>query len=326
MDYIKLGQSEQRVSKMGLGTWAIGGGPAWNGDLDEQVCIDTIVRAIETGIDLIDTAPGYNFGNSERIVGKALQQVDRKKVCLVTKCGIVWDRKGALFNKVGDRQLYKLLTPESIRIEIEESLERLQTDYIDVYMTHWQAVDPYYTPIAETVQTLNELKAEGKIKAIGAANVTPQQIEAYCEAGQLDLVQGKYNLLDREVEETLLPVCRKHHVTLQAYSPLEQGLLTGTIARDYIPTGARANKPWWQPGTMQKVLDMLDQWTPLCEKYHCTIPVLALAWIMRQGDDITLLTGATTPEEVDMNAVAGDVQLTDADLAYMRGLAEALQV
>lgn len=247
MRYMELGSSGRKISKMGLGTWAIGGGPAWNGDLDERVCIDTIVKAVDAGIDLIDTAPGYNFGNSEIIVGKALKEVDREKVCLVTKCGIVWEREGALFNKVGDRQLYKLLTPESIRKEIEDSLRRLKTDYIDVYMTHWQAVEPYYTPISETVEELNRLKDEGKIKAIGAANVNKGHIEDYCKAGELDLVQGKYSVLDRAVEDELIPVCREHKVTLQAYSPLEQGLLSGTIARDYVPTGARANKKWWQP-------------------------------------------------------------------------------
>ena len=176
MKYMELGKSGTQISKMGLGTWAIGGGPAWNGDLDERDCIDTIVKAVELGINLIDTAPGYNFGNSEVIVGKALKEVDREKVCLVTKCGIVWTREGALFNKVGDTQLYKNLSPESIREEIEESLRRLQTDYIDVYMTHWQAVEPFFTPISETMQVLNELKAEGKIKAIGAANVTKEHI------------------------------------------------------------------------------------------------------------------------------------------------------
>ncbi|HUM83029.1 MAG TPA: aldo/keto reductase [Lachnospiraceae bacterium] len=325
MRYMELGSSGRKISKMGLGTWAIGGGPAWNGDLDERVCIDTIVKAVDAGIDLIDTAPGYNFGNSEIIVGKALKEVDREKVCLVTKCGIVWEREGALFNKVGDRQLYKLLTPESIRKEIEDSLRRLKTDYIDVYMTHWQAVEPYYTPISETVEELNRLKDEGKIKAIGAANVNKGHIEDYCKAGELDLVQGKYSVLDRAVEDELIPVCREHKVTLQAYSPLEQGLLSGTIARDYVPTGARANKKWWQPGNMQKVIDMLEAWEPFCKKYNCTVPALALAWIMNQGEDINLLTGATAPEQIDMNAVAADIVLSDEDNKVMRKMAEALE-
>lgn len=150
MRYMELGSSGIQVSKMGLGTWAIGGGPAWSGGPDEDKAVDTIVAAVDAGINMIDTAPGYNFGNSERIVGKALKKLDRSKVILVTKCGVVWNRKGTVWNKVGDRQLYKNLTPESVRLEVEESLERLGTDYIDLYMTHWPSVEPYYTPISES--------------------------------------------------------------------------------------------------------------------------------------------------------------------------------
>lgn len=324
MKYMELGSSGIQISKMGLGTWAIGGGPAWT-DLDEGVCIDTIVKAIDSGINLIDTAPGYNFGNSEKIVGKALKEVDREKVILMTKCGIVWNRTGSLFNKVGDRQLYKNLSPESIREEIEESLRRLQTDYIDIYMTHWQAVEPFFTPISETMEVLNELKAEGKIKAIGAANVTPEHIKEYVKYGELDIVQGKYSVLDRAVEEELVPLCKENKITLQAYSPLEQGLLTGLLPRDYVPTGARANKKWFQPGYMQNAMDMMDAWKPLCEKYNCNIPTLALAWIMNQGSHINLLSGATEPAQVDMNVPATDIQISAEDLRQMRALAETAE-
>ena len=169
MKMIPLGSTDITLSRMGLGTWAIGGGPAWNGDLDQQICIDTILEAHRCGINLIDTAPGYNFGNSEVIVGQALKKLPREQVVVETKCGIVWERKGSLFNKVGDRQLYKNLSPESIREEVEASLQRLGIDYIDIYMTHWQSVPPFFTPIAETVAVLNALKKEGKIKSIGAA-------------------------------------------------------------------------------------------------------------------------------------------------------------
>ncbi|MBB5182246.1 NADH-dependent methylglyoxal reductase [Catenisphaera adipataccumulans] len=326
MRYEELGSSGIQVSKMGLGTWAIGGGPAWSGDLDEQRCIDTIVEAVNQGINLIDTAPGYNFGNSERIVGKALKKVDRDKVVLVTKCGVVWTRKGTPWNKVGDRQLYKLLTPESIRLEVEESLERLQTDHIDLYMTHWPSVPPFETPIKDTVETLNELKKEGKIRAIGAANVSIDQIKEYLKYCELDLVQGKYSVLDRAVEKELIPLCVENKITMQAYSPLEQGLLTGTISKDYRPEpgNARANKKWWQPGNMERVIDMLDAWKPLAEKYNASIPALCLAWIMNQGSSINLLTGATTPDEVKMNAVAADIVLSEEDNKKMRAMAEAL--
>lgn len=324
MKKIKLGQTDRLISQIGLGTWAIGGGPAWNGDLEVQTCVDTMVAAADAGINLIDTAPGYNFGNSEVMVGKALPHLDRAQTVVETKFGIVWDRTGALFNKVGDRQLYKNLSPESIYEEIDKSLERLGTDYVDIYMSHWQAVEPYYTPISETMEVLNDLKKQGKIRAIGAANVTVDHIREYLKYGELDIVQAKYNLLDRSVEADIIPVCKENGITLQCYSPLEQGLLTGTIARDYVPTGARANKKWFQKGNIERVVDMLDSWEPLREKYQTTTPVLALAWILAQGDYITLLSGATSPDQVRENVKAAEVELDPADVAWMREQAEAL--
>lgn len=324
MKKIKLGQTDREISQIGLGTWAIGGGPAWNGDLEVQTCVDTMVEAAKCGINLIDTAPGYNFGNSEVMVGKALPHLDRAETVVETKFGIVWDRKGALFNKVGDTQLYKNLSPESIREEIDKSLERLGTDYVDIYMSHWQAVEPYYTPISETMEVLNDLKKQGKIRAIGAANVDVNHIKEYLKYGELDIVQAKYNILDRSVEADIIPVCKENGITLQCYSPLEQGLLTGTIARDYVPTGARANKKWFQKGNLERVCDMLDAWEPLRKKYDTTTPVLALAWILAQGDYITLLSGATAPEQVRENVKAAELQLDPADVQWMREQAEAL--
>ena len=322
MKMMKLGKSDIEISKIGLGTWAIGGGPAWSREADVKVCVETIVKAAELGINLIDTAPGYNFGSSEKIVGEALKQLDREKMVVITKCGLVWNRTGAPFNKVGDVQLYKNLSPESIREEVEESLKRLQTDYIDVYMTHWQSVEPFFTPISDTVGVLNELKKEGKIRAIGAANVTPDQIREYLKYGQLDIVQGKYSILDRAVEEELLPVCKENQITLQAYSPLEQGLLAGKLSRDYVPTGARANKKWFQPDKMRKAMDMMDEWAPLCRKYNCSISSLALAWVMDQDEQINLPNGATKPEQIETNVVAADIQISKEDLMRMRELAE----
>lgn len=324
MNKIKLGTTGMEVSKMGLGTWAIGGGPAWNGDLETQTCIDTICKAVEVGINLIDTAPGYNFGNSEVMVGKALEHLDRDKVIVETKCGIVWDRKGSLFNKVGDRQLYKNLTPDSIYEEIDKSLERLGTDHVDIYMTHWQSVEPCFTPISETLGALMDLKRQGKIRAIGAANVNVDHIRDYLEHGELDIVQGKYSILDRAVEEELVPICKENGIVLQAYSPLEQGLLTGTITKDYVPTGARANKKWYQKGNLERVVDMLEEWRPLCEKYGCGIPTLALAWVLAQGDHVTLLSGATSADQVEQNVKAADVRLSEEDVAWMREKAESL--
>ena len=329
MKYIKIGTIEKPVSRISLGTWAIGGGPAWGQDPEKQAeaersSIETICSCPKAGINMLDTAPGYNFGNSEVLVGKALKQMDREQMCIITKFGIVWDRKGALFNKVGDVQLYKNLSRDSILHEIDLSLERLGVDYIDVYMSHWQAVEPYYTPISETMQVLQELKKAGKIRAIGAANVTAAQVEEYLSCGELDIVQAKYSLLDRAVEDELLPICKKHNVVLQAYSPLEMGLLSGALPRDYKPVGAQIPKKWFQPENLPRVFDLLDNLAPLCEKYQCTTADLCLAWVLAQDERIVLLSGSTTPAQIMANARAADIELSVEDVALMRGMAEAL--
>ena len=324
MEKMKLGKTKIDISKIGLGTWAIGGGPAWGGDRDLQGCIDTIRECPKLGVNLIDTAPAYNFGNSEKIVGQALAGMKREEVVLTTKCGIVWTREGSLFNKVGDVQLYKNLSKESIREEIEMSLERLGTNYVDVYMTHWQSVEPCFTPISETMEALNELKAEGKILAIGASNISPEQIREYVKYGELDIVQGKYSILDRKIEDELLPTCKEHGITLQAYSPLEQGLLSGKITREHVARGAQVGKKWFERENMFKAITMMEGWKELCQKYECTIGNLALAWVIAQGEYINILSGASNVEQIKQNVRSAEIKLSQTDVQMMREMAEAI--
>lgn len=328
MKTMKLGKTGMDVSRMGLGTWSIGGGSAWGGDHDLQTVVDTICEAPKLGVNLIDTAPGYNFGNSEKILGMALQKMNREDVKIITKCGVTWDQemKGDLFNKVNGIQLYKNLNSDSIKREIEESLKRMGTDYVDVYMTHWQSIEgsEYYVPIQKTMEVLNDLKAQGKIKAIGAANVDIKQIQEYLKHGELDIVQAKYSILDRGIEDEIIPCCRENGVTIQAYSPLEMGLLSGTMPRDYKPVGAQIPKKWFQPDNMQKAMDVMDQWKPLCEKYNCTIANLALAWILAQGEFINLLSGSTTVDQIKENVKSTELEMDPADVAMMRDMVEEI--
>ena len=324
MKTIKIGTLDKPVSRMGLGTWAIGGGSAWGGDKDLQESIATIRKAPELGVNLIDTAPGYNFGNSERILGEALKGMNREQVVIITKFGVVWDREGSLFNKVNGRQLYWNLSRESILDEIDKSLERLGVDYVDVYMSHWQSVEPYYTPISETMEVLNELKAQGKIRAIGAANVSPSQVEEYIKYGSLDIVQAKYSVLDRAVEDELLPVCKAHGISLQAYSPLEMGLLSGTFPRDYKPVGAQIPKKWFQPENLPKVFDFIDRLRPLAEKYNCTVADISMAWILAQDEKVILLSGSTTADQISQNVRSTEIDLTPEDVKLIRDMAEEL--
>lgn len=327
MEKVELGKTGLYISQIGLGTWSMGGGPAWgNKDKNLQECIDTIKSCTDIGINLIDTAPAYNFGRSEEIIGLALREMKREDVHIITKCGIVWTREGSLFNKVGDIQLYKNLSKESIIDEVGRSLERMGTDYIDVYMTHWQSEEQYFTPIRETMEALNDLKAQGKIKAIGAANVTKEQISEYLKYGQLDIVQAKYSILDRKAEEELFPICKENDIVFQAYSPLEQGLLTGKLTKEYIPIGAQSNKKWFQSKNMGRAIDMVDKWSSLCHKYDCTVPNLALAWILAQGKFINILSGASSIEKLKDNVKSTEIQLLPEDERWMRKLAQSIDV
>ena len=329
MKTMKLGKTAIDISRIGLGTWSIGGGSAWGGDHDRQIVIDTIRQAPKLGVNLIDTAPAYNFGNSEKILGQALEEMNRQDLIIITKCGITWDQKirGDLFNKVNGIQLYKNLNSVSIQKEIESSLDRLGTDYIDVYMTHWQSTEEseYFVPIQQTMDVLNELKSQGKIKAIGAANVDIHHIEEYLKWGQLDIIQAKYSILDRSIEKDIIPCCRENGITVQAYSPLEMGLLSGTLPRNYEPIGAQIPKKWFQKENMHAAMDMMDKWKPLCEKYHCTIANLALAWILAQGEFLNLLSGSTTVKQIGENVVSAELTLEQDDIIMMREMAEVLE-
>lgn len=200
------------------------------------------------------------------------------------------------------------------------------TDYVDVYMTHWQSIEgsEYYVPIQKTMEVLNDLKAQGKIKAIGVANVDIKQIEEYLKWCELDIVQAKYSILDRGIEDEIIPCCRENGVTIQAYSPLEMGLLSGTMPRDYKPVGAQIPKKWFQPENMQKAMDVMDRWKPLCEKYNCTIANLALDWILAQGDFINLLSGSTTVDRIAENVKSSELELEASDVAMMREMVEAI--
>ena len=231
MNTIKIGKSDINTPFMAMGTWAIGGGTAW-GENDDKLSVRTIDEAIDCGITWFDTAPVYNLGHSEEVVGKALKG-KRHNVLISTKCGLEWDYETPVFHKVMEgRNVYRDLSAKGIRKNLEDSLRRLQTDYIDIYYTHWQTPDFALYPLEETVGVLTELKKEGKIRAIGASNVTEDIIKGYCSLGQLDVIQEKYSILDSHIRSELAQVCEENKVSIQAYSPLEQGLLTGKVKAD----------------------------------------------------------------------------------------------
>lgn len=325
MEYRPIGKTDIRASSIALGAWAIGGGPWW-GATDDEESIRTIHAALDAGINIIDTAPLYGYGRSEEVIGKAIAD-RRDKVILASKCGL-WDQdsRGSFFFEQDGRTVTRSLRPDTIRIEIEDSLQRLGVDCIDIYQTHWPAVEPDNTPIADTVACLLALKDQGKIRAIGASNVTVSDMAEYQDAGELSVCQPRYSMLDRAAEAEVLPWCREHDVSTLAYSPLEMGLLTGKIGMDRQLTEEefRNTIPWFRLENRQKVLDMLSGWQDLCGAHQCTTAQLVIAWTIAQPGLTCALCGARRAENVIENAKAGEIHLDQATLARMRLDVDAL--
>ena len=326
MQNITIGKSGIEVPFLGMGTWAIGGG-SWWGDNDDALSVNAIEAAVEQGIRWIDTAPIYGLYHSEEVVGEALRHIDRDKVVLSTKCGLEWRHETPVLHKVVDgTAVYRDLSAQSIIEDVEESLKRLGTDHLDVLYTHWQSPDLGLYPLEETVEAMMKLKEQGKIRAIGASNVTADIIRGYCKYGQLDVIQEKYSLLTRRVEKQLLPTCKELGVSIQAYSPLEQGLLTGKVTMDttYPEGSTRNTNPCFQPTRRAQAIELLKKWGDLTEKYDCTLAQLVIAMTARMIPGLHVLCGARTPEQVRDNAGALRIQLNGADAVRMKWDVDAI--
>ncbi len=295
-----LGQSGIEASVVGLGAWAIGGW-MWGGTSEDE-SIAAIHAALDADMDLLDTAPIYGFGVSETIVGKAIHD-RRDKVVLATKCAMVCNTKQGETkfasdamgpNPLGHIQVQVCLHPDSIREEIEASLKRLQTDFIDLYQTHWQ--DPT-TPIADTMGELMKLKDEGKIRAIGVSNASSDQMDAYRRVGPLDADQEKYSMLARDIERDQLPYCAKNAIAVLAYSPLAQGLLTGKMGpdREFAEGDQRRDNPTFSKERRARIASLLEEFKPIAEAHNVTLAQLTIAWTVHQPGLTHALCGARTP-------------------------------
>lgn len=324
-----LGASGIEASVVAFGAWAIGGW-TWGG-ADESDAIRAIHAFLDAGGNLVDTAPVYGFGRSEEIVGKAIAD-RRDRVVLATKCGMRWD----LSDDQKKRATKKFTTTEhnvdwsgepteqsfevsiyngadGIRQEVERSLKRLQTDVIDLYQTHWQEDT---TPIEERMRVLEDLRKEGKIRAVGVSNATPEQIAEYQKYGTVDSDQEKYSMLDRQRESTNLPLCEREGIAFLAYSPLGQGLLTGKITpeREYGEGDQRRFKERFKPENVRKVQAMLEPMRVIADRHGLSLAQLTMAWTLAQPGCSHVLCGARNPEQAIDNAKAGTVELSSDDL------------
>jgi aryl-alcohol dehydrogenase-like predicted oxidoreductase len=291
VEYAQVSGTELKVSRIALGTWAIGGW-MWGGT-DERESIRTIHAALNGGINLIDTAPAYGFGRSEEIVGKAIAEYgSRNKIIVATKVGLEW-RDGAV---------HRNSSRERILHEVEDSLRRLGTTCIDIYQVHWP--DPL-TPIEETAAVMRDLYQQGRIRAIGASNYSPQQMEQFRRVAPLHTVQPPYNLFERKIDASVLPYAREHQISTLVYGALCRGLLSGRMKPDTQFTGDDLRKvdPKFQPPRYAQYLRAVAELEAFAQRrYGKHVMDLAVRWALDQLGVTVALWGARHPEQ--LSAVA----------------------
>ncbi len=297
----------REVSRIGLGTWAIGGW-MWGGT-DERESIKTILTALDKGITLIDTAPIYGFGKSEEIVGDAIKEHGgRDRIVLTTKAALEW---------TDDEKVYRNSTPQRLKKEIDDSLRRLQTDYVDIYLVHWP--DPL-VPFEETAEAMNELYKVGKIRAIGVSNYSPKQMDAFSTTAPLQVSQPPYNIFEREIEDDIVPYCTSHDVALMTYGVLCRGLLSGKMTSDheFIGDDLRQSDPKFQPPRYDQYLRVVKKLDEFAQaNFNRNVIHLAARWVLDQGIDMALW-GARHPGQLDAIDKISGWSLSEADSEKIR--------
>jgi aryl-alcohol dehydrogenase-like predicted oxidoreductase len=303
MDKVRFGQTDLEVSVLVLGTWVTGGW-AWGG-ADESESLGAIVRALELGINFIDTAPVYGFGRSERIVGQALKEWGaRDRVVIATKCGLEWDER---------ENIRRNASPQRIRQEVDQSLTRLGVDYLDLYQIHWPDGN---TLLEKSMETLVKLQDVGKVRYLGVSNFNREQIRACQSVGPVHSLQAPYNLFEREIEDEVLPFCQANGIATMAYGGLCRGLLTGKFSGDEkFPRGdLRRVDPKFKPDRFRQYLKAVDRLKKLAGKYHRSVAQFALRWALQQPGITTVLAGARTSAQVEENVGVAGWQIQPEDL------------
>ncbi|NGP88973.1 aldo/keto reductase [Fodinibius halophilus] len=295
MEYTKVSDLDFEISRITLGTWAIGG---WQwGGTDEQQSVDTVLEALEMGVSTIDTAPIYGFGKSEELVGRAVKEFgNREEVQIATKFGLQWD---------DDENVRRNSSRERILKEFNDSLRRLQTDYIDIYQIHWPDLQ---TNFRETANTLLQLLDSGKIKAIGVSNFSVEQMEEFQQYAPIHVAQPPYNLFERGIEHDLLPYCNEHNISLLTYGALCRGLLSGKMDEDqeFQKGDLRRNTdPKFQGDVFKNHLDAVEKLKEYAaEELDRSVLGLAVRWILHKGVD-SAIWGARRPEQVTFDEATG---------------------
>lgn len=306
IETIRITGIDTPVSRVGLGTWAIGGW-MWGGT-DDALSIATIRNALESGINLIDTAPVYGFGHSEEVVGKALLGL-RDRAVIATKAALDWQ----------DGKVWRNATAARIRGEVEDSLRRLRTDRIDLYQVHWP--DPL-VPHEETATELDRLQREGKILAVGVSNYSPTQMSAFRRHARLATVQPPYNLFERAIERDVLPYAKQHGLTVLAYGALCRGLLSGRMNAHTTFSGddLRKSDPKFRSPRFKQYLAAVEALERFArERHDKSVLALSIRWILDQGPTVALW-GARRPDQLEGIEAAFGWKLSADDLRQIDAL------
>lgn len=287
MERIQIPETDLEVTRIALGTWAIGGW-MWGGS-DDKDSIRTIHAALDKGINLIDTAPVYGFGHSEEIVGKAIKAYGgRENIYISTKTALDW-YKGKVCRNASPKRILK---------EIDDSLRRLQTEYIDIYFVHWP--DPL-EEFERTAETMRKLLEDQKIRAIGVSNFSAEQMDLFRKEAPLHISQPPYNIFEREIEEQIKPYCHENKIALMTYGAICRGLLSGKMTADRVfeDDDLRQYDPKFKEPRFQEYLDAAEKLKQLArKKYHKNLLPLAVRWILDQGVEIALW-GARRPHQLE---------------------------
>lgn len=310
LEYTQIQGTGLVSSRIALGTWAIGGW-MWGGS-DEKESIRTIHVALDKGINLIDTAPIYGYGRSEEIVGEAVRQYGRRdSILLATKVGIDWT----------SGRIERNSTRQRILKEFEDSLRRLQTDYIDVYQVHWP--DPE-VPIEETASTLRELYEQGKIRAIGVSNFSPEQVRQFETAAPLHTIQPPYNLFEREIERDVLPYALKQNITTLTYGALCRGLLSGTMTADrqFSKDDMRGGTdPKFQSPHFAEYLNAASRLDAFARRnFGKRVIHLAVRWLLDRSGVGVALWGARRPQQLAPISEVSGWTLSKSDFAAIEAI------
>lgn len=308
MKYRSTSRFPEQISVIGLGCWELSGSNVWQGSNDED-SIKVVHKALKAGINFFDVAPVYGFGHAEEILGRAIEGFPRDKILIATKCGLIWDEH---------KRIKRCLKPESVFQEIDQSLKRLKTDYVDLYQLHWP--DPN-TPIEETLDALTKLQKEGKIRYIGLSNFSrdiASKVLPYISS-----MQGLYNMFERNAtsyhsipleyrsEKEILPFCERNGLAFFPYSPLMQGILTGKFLENEVFVDVRSANPKLSGEEFKKYIGVVRKLMEISREIGKPLSQVSINWLLKHEVITSIIAGATNPSHIEENVKALDWEMDD---------------